>query len=240
VATHTPRLELFRPTPPDRRPPGVLRDPVRLVLLAGGLVLFVASALPWTEIWLPGHGFQEISSFERSGDGAITLVLGMILAGVAWGDRVAETRIPALVLLPLVLGVASLALVKFGYDQAQGYIASLHGGGGYGYMLPGFYLSLAAAAVSAVAGAIHVVRVRRDVSFRVNVTSGTLLTIGSGLAGAVIGIGAAVVIGEDFSTNPTVTGSIVTFLSILFGLVGAWLGAKIGRAFQGGSPEEQG
>jgi hypothetical protein len=238
VASHTPRLEPFRPTPPDDRLPAVLRDPVRLVLLAAGLVLFVASALPWTETWLPGHGFEDISSFQRSGDGAITLVLGMIVAALAWADRVAETRIPGLVVLPVVLGLASLALVKFGYDQSQGYIASLAGGGGYGYMLPGFYLSLAAAGVTVVAGAIHVARVRHEVSYRVSVTAETLLSIGSGVVGAIVGIGAAVVIGEDFSSNPTVTGSAVTFLSILLGLVGAWLGTKIGRAFLGGTPED--
>ena len=39
-------------------------------------------------------------------------------------------------------------------------------------------------------------------------------------------------------TGSTVTGSAVTFLSITLGLVGAWLGARIGKAFVGGSVED--
>jgi uncharacterized membrane protein YeaQ/YmgE (transglycosylase-associated protein family) len=60
-----------------------------------------------------------------------------------------------------------------------------------------------------------------------------------GVLGAVAGIGAAVVLGETFATNATVTGSIVTFLSIVLGLVGAWLGARIAQAFtSSGSTQE--
>ena len=82
-------------------------------------------------------------------------------------------------------------------------------------MLPGFWLTLAASVLAVVGAAAHVARLRREVCFSVRMSSASLTTIGAGVAGAVIGIGAAVVIGEDFSTNPTVTGSAVTFLSII-------------------------
>lgn len=238
MAAPTPRLEPFRPTPPDTRLPAVLRDPVRLLTMAGGLGLIVGSALDWAQVWLPGYGFQDVSSFERAGDGAITLVLGIIITAISLSDGMATARVPAVVILPGVLGLAALACVKLGWDQDQSYIASLAGAGGYGSMLPGFWLTLVAAALAFAGGAAHVYRTREHVSFSVRVTSGTLTTIASGVVGAVVGIGAAVVIGEDFSTNPTVTGSAVTFLSILLGLVGAWLGSKIGRAFIGGSTDE--
>jgi hypothetical protein len=235
VATQTPRLEPFRPTPQVRRLPDALRDPVRIVLLLAGLGLFVGSAMSWAEYWLPGHGYQQISSFERAGDGAITLVAGIVLIAITWADRVAESKLPGLVLLPLVLGIASISLVKFGYDQDQAFMAGLVNAGGYGYMLPGFWATLGAAGLAVIAGAIHVFRMRRQVSYTVEVSSTAMTTAISGLIGAVVGIGAAVVIGEDFSNNPTITGSAVTFLSIILGLVGAWLGAKIGKSFVGGS-----
>jgi len=235
VATHTPRLEPFRPTPQQRRLPDALRDPVRIALLVAGLGLFVGSATSWAQYFLPGHGIQEISSFERAGDGAITLVLGIVLIGITWADRIAESKLPGLVLLPLVLGIVAVSLVKFGWDQDQAFLAGLKSAGGYGSMLPGFWATLAAAALAVVAGAAHVVRMRGQVSYAVEVSSATMTTAVAGVIGAVIGIGAAVVIGEDFSSNPTITGSAVTFLSIILGLVGAWLGARIGRSFIGGS-----
>ena len=218
--------------------PVIARDPVRLATLLGGIGLVVGSVTDWAQVWLPGYGLQQVSSFERAGDGAIALVLGIVLIAVTWSDGLATSRIPAVVLLPLGLGVAALACVKLGFDQDQAYIASLAGAGGYGSMLPGFWLTLAASVLAVVGAAAHVARLRREVRFSVRMSSASLTTIGAGVAGAVIGIGAAVVIGEDFSTNPTVTGSAVTFLSIILGLVGAWLGARIGKAFVGGSVED--
>jgi len=226
-ATPTPRLEPFRPTPPGDRTPAVVRDPVRLATLLGGLGLVVGSAMDWAQVWLPGYGFQEVSSFERAGDGAIALVLGIIIAAISWSDGVATSRVSVAVVLPLALGLAALACVKLGWDQDQAYIASLANAGGYGSMLPGFWLTLAAAILAVLGGAAHLFQLRREVSFAVSLSSATLTTIG-----------AAVVIGEDFSTNPTVTGSAVTFLSIILGLVGAWLGSRIGKAFVGGTRED--
>ncbi|HEY6014919.1 MAG TPA: hypothetical protein VIU37_12965, partial [Candidatus Limnocylindrales bacterium] len=120
-----------------------------------------------------------------------------------------------------------------GWDDAQAYLASLKNSGGHGYMLPGFWIALTGAGLAVIGGAVAVYRVRREVRFRVHVSRATGVSVLGGVIGAVVGIGAAVVLGEDFGTNPTVTGSAVTFLSIVLGIVGAWLGSRIGRAFGG-------
>jgi hypothetical protein len=228
-----PRLEPFRPTPPERGLPHALKDPVRLALIVAGVLLFVGSLLSWIEVWLPGHGWMEISSFERAGDGAITLELGLLIAAFAWADRISESRLPVAVVLPLIFGLATLAVMKLGWDQAQDYLASLKNSGGHGYMLPGFWIALAGAGLAVLGGAVAVFRARREVRFQVRVSRATAVSTLGGAAGAVVGIGAAVVLGEDLGTNATVTGSAVTFLSIVFAIVGAWLGARIGRAFGG-------
>lgn len=228
-----PRLEPFRPTPRERGLPHALKDPVRLVLVVAGVLLFVGSILSWIEVWLPGHGWMEVSSFERAGDGAIALELGLLIAAFAWADRVSESRLPVAVLLPLVLGLASLAVMKIGWDQAQDYLDSLKNGGGHGYMLPGFWIALAGAGLATIGGAVALFRVRKEVRFEVHMSRTTGVSVLGGVIGAVVGIGAAVVLGEDLGTNATVTGSAVTFLSIVFGIVGAWLGSRIGRAFGG-------
>lgn len=228
-----PRLEPFRPTPRERGLPHALKDPVRLALVVAGVLLFVGSLLSWIEVFLPGHGWSEVSSFEQAGDGAITLELGLIIAAFAWADRVSESRLPVAVVLPLVFGLASLVLMKLGWDQAQSYLDSLKNSGGHGYMLPGFWIALAGAGLAVIGGAVALIRVRKEVRFQVHVSRSTAASTLGGAAGAVIGIGAAIVLGEDFGTNATVTGSAVTFLSIVLGIVGTWLGARIGRAFGG-------
>jgi len=82
VTTRSPRLEPFRPTPRGSRTPAIVRDPVRLATLLGGIGLFIGSVTDWAQVWLPGYGFQQVSSFERAGDGAIALVLGIVLIAV--------------------------------------------------------------------------------------------------------------------------------------------------------------
>ncbi|MBI3750183.1 MAG: hypothetical protein HY263_00795 [Chloroflexi bacterium] len=228
-----PRLEPFRPTPRERGLPHALKDPVRLALVVAGVLLLVGSLLSWIAVFLPGHGWSEVSSFERAGDGAIILELGLIIAVLAWADRVSESRQPIAVVLPLILALAAVLVMKLGWDQAQEYLDSLKNGGGHGYMLPGFWIALGGAGLAVAGAAAAVIRARKEVRFEVRVSRATAVSVLGGTAGAVVGIGAAIVLGEDFGTNATVTGSAVTFLSIVLGIVGAWLGSRIGRAFGG-------
>jgi hypothetical protein len=237
MAARTPRLEPFRPTPQVRTLPGALKDPVRIAQLIGGAGLFFGSLLDWVEYWLPGHGWQTLSSFTRAGDGAIALEIGLIVAAFAWADRVATSRYPVLVAAPLVLGVVSLIVLKLGFDQAQEYLAGLTNSGGHGDMLPGFWMALGGAGLVTIAGAIRLFRARREVSFSVSIPPGTAIRVLGGVLGAVAGIASAVVLGETFGTNATITGSAVTLLSIVLGLIGAWLGARIAHAFTGSTQD---
>lgn len=230
-----PRLEPLRPTPQQRGLPQVLRDPVRTCLLIAGVLLFVGSLLSWLEVFQPGHGWTDISSFARAGDGAITLEIGLVIGLLAWADRTSTSRIPALVALPLVLGVASLVLMKLGYDGAEEYLASLANGGGYGYLLPGFYIALVGAVLATGAGAAAVLRARHNVNFAVQVRRTTLAPVIGGFLGVVLGMLTAVVLAEEFGTNPTTTGSAVTLLLIVLAIAGGWLGARVGGSFAGSS-----
>jgi len=233
----TPRLEPFRPSARQSGIPHVFRDPVRTTLLVAGVLLFVGSLLSWIEVFLPGTGWTDISSFARAGDGAITFELGLVIGLFTWADRTSTSRQPILVVLPLIFGISSLLLMKLGFDSAQDYLASIAHGGGHGYLLPGFYIALVGAGLATFGGVLVIVRARNEVRFSVSVSRATLISVGGGAVGAIVGIGAAVVLGEDLGTNATVTGSAVTFLSIVLAIVGGWLGARIGRAFAGGSGE---
>src|SRR3954454_7740399 len=115
MAARTPRLEPFRPTPQVRTLPGALKDPVRIAQLLGGLGLFFGSLLDWVEYWLPGHGWQTLSSFTRAGDGAIALEIGLMGPAFPGAARVPRSRYPVLAAAPLVLGTVALIVLKLGY-----------------------------------------------------------------------------------------------------------------------------
>jgi hypothetical protein len=232
-----PRLEPFRPTPPERGLPATLRDPVRAVLLLGAIALLVGALLSWLEVFMPGHGWFEMSSFERSNDGGFCLELSIVTIAAAWSDRIATSRQPFLVAAPLFLGVVAVIVMYLGYTDAQAYLDSLKNSGGHGYLLPGFWIAAAGAGLVTLAGAAGVYRARNETRFHVPMSQAGLATMLGGGAGAFIGFGAAIVLGEALDPSASLAGSTVVFLAIVLALVGAWIGTRVGRAFGGGPGE---
>ena len=233
-----PRLEPLRPTPPKTGLPAVVRDPVRAVLLVGAVALIVGAMLSWLEVFLPGTGWFEMSSFERANDGGFCLELGIVALAAAWSDRVAESRQPFVVAAPLLLGVVSVIVMYLGYNDAQTYFHSLKNSGGHGYLLPGYYVAAAGAGLVTLAGMAGVYRARHETRFHFPMSRAGVATMLGGGAGAFIGFGAAVVLGEALDPGAALAGSTVVFLAILLALIGVWIGTRVGRAFAGGTPDQ--
>jgi hypothetical protein len=211
----------------------MLQDPVRLLLLAAGAAMVLGSALSWLEVWLPAVGWTEVSSFARAGDGLITLEIGVVIVGYAWSDRVAGSRLAVLVLVPLVVGMAALAILWIAFVESNAYLASLINSGGHGNYLPGFWLTAAGALGVVLGGAVHVLRTRRDVRYRFRLAASTAAGIIGGVLGGVGGILAAVIAGAGLSNNATNAGAVVTLLTIVLAIVGSWVGAQVVRSFVG-------
>jgi hypothetical protein len=97
--TRSDRQAAHREAPAPSRSPGG-RSTGAIVVLAGGAVLILGALLPWATASV---GFISVSKAGTSGDGVITLVIGLGVLAIGW---VALGRRPhrAAVILGLVAG----------------------------------------------------------------------------------------------------------------------------------------
>jgi len=218
------------PADPPRRLPEALRDPLRLTILAGLLILGIGTVMPWMLIWLPAREFFVVSGFEGAGDAGILLELGLVALALTWSSQAWQSRTAVLVAGPLAVGVACLVLLRVAYSDALEYFASLENSGGYGSLLPWFWVAVAGAIVVAVGGAVEVWQARSRVSYKVPLTRGALGGTVGGLAGAGTGFIAGVTIAQLFTAGDLawVSTSVIVLLSLLLAFLGAWGGAKVG------------
>jgi len=235
-----PKLTPFRASAPTRRwPPRALKDPVRATLLIAAVALAVGSISGWIQVWLPGRGWFEVSGFTGAGDGGITLEVAVLLFVLAWSERLWTSRLAVVVVAPLVLGVFALLDLRIALHNALLYLDSLKNAGGQGYMLPGFYLTVAGAGGAAVAGVIRVWRVRRETSWTIGMRRSMAAAVAGGLLGALTGFWMGITVGERLTEDAIggVTGSVMIFLAIGFGFTGAWVGAWVGNII--GAPAQR-
>ncbi|HKB28091.1 MAG TPA: hypothetical protein VKC59_03625, partial [Candidatus Limnocylindrales bacterium] len=112
-----PRLSRFQPTArePGLRIPAALREPLRLAMVVASILLVAGAISSWVEVWLPGRGWIEQSSFAGPNDGGITLELGLGIFAIAWAERLWGNRLAVLVVAPFVLGFVALLDLRVAY-----------------------------------------------------------------------------------------------------------------------------
>lgn len=222
--------DLPEPEPP--RLPAAFRDPLRVAILAGLLVMLVGDLLPWMRLWMPYRGFFETSGFERAGDAGIVLELALVILALTFSDQAWNSRTTVLVAGPVILGAACLFVLRNAWADGSSYIRSLDLYGGYGDFLPWFWIAVAGAVAVTIGGAIALWRARRRLSFRLGLTRTAVAGTVGGIAGAVGGFLAGVRIAELFTAGEIawVSTSVVVLLSIFLGFLGAYAGAVGGAA----------
>ncbi len=215
------------PPPSRRRLPAALTDRNRLLILSGLVIMGIGDVLPWLRLWLPYRGFFEVSGFERASDAGIILELGLAILALTWSDQAWNSRTALLVAGPAALGVACLILLVIAHGDAIRYIDSLHPSGGYGSILPWFWLTGAGAVVVTAGGSVELWRARGRVSFRVGISRSTIAGVAGGIGGAIVGFVAGAKIAELFASGPVVASSTsaLVLLSLALAFVGAWVGA---------------
>jgi hypothetical protein len=183
---------------------------------------------PWIRAWAPGRGFFEVSGFEGlAGDAGLILELGAVAAALTWSDRASNSRIAALVAGPFVVGVICLFILRIDYGGVQDYLASLVPRGGYGSILPAFWVAVLGAGVVTIAGGVQLWRARRRLSFNPGVSASSVAGTIGGIVGAIGGFMAGVKIAELFTKGAIagVSTSILIFLAFPLAFLGAWVGA---------------
>ena len=223
------------PDLPERQPrrlPAALRDPLRIAILAGLLVMVVGDLLPWMRLWMPYRGFFEASGFERAGDAGLVLELALAILALTFSDQAWNSRTTVLVAGPAVIGAICLLVLRNAWADGTSYISSLDIYGGYGDFLPWFWVAVAGAAIVTTGGAIQLWRARGRVSFRIGLTRTTVAGTIGGLAGAVGGFMAGVRIAELFTAGEIawVSTSAMVLLAFFLGFVGAYVGAIVGAS----------
>jgi hypothetical protein len=221
------------PAKQPRRLPEALRDPLRATLLVGLLILAIGTLMPWMLVWMPGRNFFEVSGFERAGDAGILLELGLVALALTWSSQAWHSKIAILLAGPLIVGLACLFLLRVAYADAMTYFASLENSGGYGSLLPWFWVAIVGAIIVTIGGALEVWGARKRVSFKVPLTREAIGGTVGGIGGAALGFIAGVTIAGLFTAGeiPMVETSMVVVLALLLGFLGAWVGATAGAGF---------
>lgn len=229
-----PRLSRFQPTQrePGLRIPAALREPLRLATVVGSVLLVAGAMSAWVEVWLPGRGWSEQSSFAGPNDGGITLELGLAIFAIAWAERLWSNRLAVLVAGPFVLGLIALLDLRVAFAAATTYLDgdSLHNSGGHGFLLPGFWLAIAGAALATLAGGIRIWRARHTTRWSIGVARSFAGAAAGGIVGTGLGFFIGITVGTRVTTGQIggVTGSAMILFAIGFAFAGAWLGAATG------------
>ena len=201
------------------------RDPIRMGLLAAGAILLVGAPLPWLNATVPFHGDVSTNGFDLPGDGAITFSIGLGLLVLGWFATGTASRVPPVVLAPLLLGLATLSLTYTGYRlNEQEAIRIANGGGessdGIGLAVTGF-----GGVLAALVGAVHIVRAGRSVDYRPRISRATALRVVAGTLGAMGTVVAIIAAAPD--TGGAANAGAVTFLLMFGGLFGAYAGVGL-------------
>ncbi len=229
-----PRLSRFQPTAkePGLHLPAAVREPLRLGVLIASVMLAFGAISSWVEVFLPGRGWFEQSSFAGPNDGGITLELGLAIFALAWADRLWNNRLAVLVAAPFVLGLVALLDLRVALAAATTYLngEALHNSGGQGYLLPGFWLTIGGAALATLGGGIRIWRARHTTRWTVGIARSFAGAAAGGIAGAGFGFFVGITIGTRVTTGQIggVTGSAMILFAIGFAFAGAWLGAVAG------------
>ena len=198
---------------------------MRMALLSAGALLLIAAPLPWLNATVPFHGDVSTNGFALPGDGAITFSMGLGLLAIAWFTSGTTSRFPPVVLAPLILGLATVALTITGYRLNEVETTRILNGGGEASDGIGLALTGIAGAAAALLGVVRVLRAGRRVDYRPRMSRPTVARVAAGLVGSVGTVVAIIAMAPGAAGAANAGG--VTFIVMFGGLFGAYAGVAI-------------
>jgi hypothetical protein len=139
----------------------LLRDPVRLGLVTGAIVMAIAMLLPWAE----GHiGFlaKQFGGLDGAADGLIMSGLGIVLVVLVRTPEFLESSDGGRRWVPMLIGLACVALWLLGGQQGLMEIKSWEEDSGGGSLAVGWWLAGVGALLVAIVGSYASLRRRPD------------------------------------------------------------------------------
>jgi hypothetical protein len=218
---------------PERRP--IYREPARVAILAGALMLILAMFFPFADGRLEGTDGTisrvSVSGLEGAGDGAILLLFGLIAAFIVLYRGAAESTVELVRLAPMVLGIAAILILVTAWRETSDQIGRWAAAGGTGQPAAGIWLSAAGSIVLAIAGTYRWVIRRPDSSADPSqATRPSRMELAEGI-GAVVG---AVVIGGCFlavaaAVLPAAFVGLFVFVAVAGLILGVTVGSRVAR-----------
>jgi hypothetical protein len=209
----------------------LVRDPLRLALLVGALVITIGAFLPWAEGMI-GLLPVRFGGFDGAADGLTLATLGGVLILMAWKGDFLEAHDGARRWAPMLIGLACIALWLLGRQSAEITISHWENDDGSGSLVVGYWIAGAGVIAVAIAGSVASLR-RRPGETRIPLPRPRLprrddiesLSAGVGaVAGAVIGAVATLNLFE----SPAV-GVPLLFFGFLGFVFGGFAGQSVGR-----------
>lgn len=231
----TDRLRWDESLTESRRGRALLRDPLRLALIVGAVVMAIGAMMPWAE-GMVGLLPVRFGGFDGAADGLILATLGLVLIGMAWKDDFLEAVDGARRWAPMLIGLACIALWLLGRQSAEIAIRHWEDDDGRGSLVVGYWIAGAGVLACAIAASIASLRRRpgetgfpvpRPRMPRRDDIESIAAAVGA-ITGAALG-GFAVV---NLFDSPALGVPLLFFVTL--GLVfGAFAGQSVGRRLRG-------
>jgi hypothetical protein len=228
---------LRRRTPEVGHEPSLLRDPARVLIVAGGIVAIVASPLPWL-VKVGGGTPRTMTGWSGLADGFLVAVVAATMIAVVLHGDVARSRAwvirwlaPMLGVVAVVLGISALRNM-----ENQTVIWSIEGA--TGDHQPWLYVCLAGIVFLAVGAVLMGLRLAHEPAPAgsdgpVTVPWATIAWVVLGTVGGILGVVAAATIVLHLDIHPVAVSLPLLIGTILGGIVGAHVGAALARVLVG-------
>lgn len=213
----------------------IYRDPLRLALAVGAVMMMVGGFLPWAEGRI---GFLPVrfGGLDGAANGVLISALGLILLVATRSEGVITAPSGGLRWAPMAVGVASVAIWLLGRQPAELAITAWQNDSGSGSLAAGYWL--AGLSVLFVAGLGSFISLRHHEGETSSATSLLRLPRRSDLVslGATFGAFAGLVVGAAAALSlfsPTTVGAPLLFFAGIGFVAGAYGGRRLGMLLRG-------
>jgi hypothetical protein len=211
-----------------------IRNPIRIALTVGALIMFVGALMPWAE-GLVGFLPVRHGGFDGAADGLILAAFAIVALLFARSRDFLDAADGARRWAPLLLGLACVGIWLLGWQSSQIAIQHWEEDDGHGAMAIGYWVAGLGVWIVAIVGAYATLRYHEgqtsDPTALVRLPRRSDAVPIATAIGAVIGLIAGAVLAVSI-VPPSAASAPMLFMSTIGLVVGGYAGRAIGRIVQ--------